>query len=264
VCVVHDVQSGLASGLGMVRNDRLVDVMRAVERRALGVADELLVLSDEMANGLRSMGVRTPISVLPLWSTIEPPPAGPGAVTDLQFSGNLGRKQGLEQLVALIAGLRRVRPATTCTIRGAGPMRDAIQARLDAEGLGIEVEPPVANDDLPLALASSRVHVVPQLAATAEHVVPSKIVNALAAGGAVLAMASPRSPIARMAAECDAIKVVEPDDIDGAVAAARILLDVYKPADLRAAALAYATEHHDRDRLLHQLHATLVGDRRIA
>jgi glycosyltransferase involved in cell wall biosynthesis len=106
--------------------------------------------------------------------------------------------------------------------------------------------------------------VVPQLAATAAHVVPSKIVNALAVGGAVLAMSSADSPIARMAASCDAISVVEPDDVDGAVAAACDLLDGHDMERLRGAARTYAAEHHDRDRLLRRLHDALVGQRVVA
>jgi colanic acid biosynthesis glycosyl transferase WcaI len=259
ICIVHDVQSGLAAGLGMVRSTRLTDAMRAVERRSLGAADLLLTLSEEMAGVLRSMGVQTPIRVLPLWSTVAAPDAVIGPVTDVQFSGNFGRKQGLDQLVALVVGLQRRRPHTTFTIRGAGPMRSMLQGALDHAGTGVIVEPPVDTDALPAALASSRVHVVPQLAATTTHVVPSKIVNALAVGGAILAFSGDGSPIAGMAARCDAIRVVAPGDVEAAVAATCDLLDGQDVRQLRAAAITYATEHHHRERLLRRLHDALIA-----
>lgn len=261
VCLVHDVQSGLASGLGMIHDARLVAAVRAVERRALGLADEVLVLSDQMAGVLGELGVRAPISVLPLWSTVTPPTTLPLTVTDLQFSGNFGRKQGLDQLVPLLQALRARRPSTTVTLRGAGPLRSALQAELDAAGLDIRIEDPVDDVDLPAALRASRVHLVPQLASTGAHVVPSKIVNALAVGGAVLAMSAPGSPVARMSESCDAIRVVAPGDIEGAAAAACALLDGHDDAALRRSATAYAAAHHDRDRLLRRLHDILIGDR---
>ena len=263
VCLVHDVQSGLASGLGMVRDARLVSVIRSVERRALELADEVLVLSEQMADVLAALGVRKPVTVLPLWSTVTPPATTPLTTTDLQFSGNFGRKQGLDQLVPLLLELRRRRPATTVTLRGAGPLRDTLQSELDDAGLDITIQDPVDDADLPAALRASRVHLVPQLAGTGAHVVPSKIVNALAVGGAVLAMSAPGSPVARMASHCDAIRVVEPGDIAGAAAATCELLDGRDPAALRRAAIEYAATHHDRHRLLHQLHDILVGDRPV-
>ena len=265
VCIVHDVQSGLAAGLGMIASTRLVGVVRDAERRALDLADHLLALSEEMVGGLRAIGVRTPIGVLPLWSTV-PAAVGspPSAMTDVQFSGNLGRKQGLDQLVGLFTSLRRSRPSTTFTVRGAGPLRDSVQAQLDAAGLGVTIEPPVETAALPGALRASRLHVVPQLATTATHVVPSKIINVLATGGAVLAFASPASPVARMARECPAIRVVEPGDIAGAVTAACELLDTRVLASLRQAAQEYARDHHDRERLLRRLHEVLVGPRALA
>jgi colanic acid biosynthesis glycosyl transferase WcaI len=258
VCLVHDVQSGLAEGLGMVRKGRITDVMRAVERRAIGAADLVLTLSAEMEDVLRRMGVRAPMKVLPLWSTVAAPDGFVGATTDVQFSGNFGRKQGLEQLAALIVRLRRERPATTFTVRGAGPLRDAFQSQLDGAGADVQLEDPVDNAALPAALAASRVHIVSQLATTATHVVPSKIVNALAVGGAVLAFSGSDSPVARMAAQCDAIRVVPPGDTEAAIEAVCDLLDHHDPRQLRASAMAYAAEHHDRETLLHRLHNALL------
>lgn len=259
VSLVHDVQSGLAEGLGMVKNARVVDGMRRFERRSLDVADLVLTLSEEMAAVLRGIGVATPIEVLPLWSTVAAPTATIGPVTDVQFAGNLGRKQALDQLLALMVRLRQIRPQTTFTIRGAGPMQAELEAQLAGAGLDVEVLPPVDDRALPAALAASRVHVVPQLATTGVHVVPSKIVNALAVGGAVVALCAEGSPVTRMAAACEAIRVVPPGAVDEAAVAVCALLEGQDAKRLRAAAIAYAAEHHDRERLLSRLHGILLG-----
>ena len=45
VAIIHDIQSGLAGGLGMVGHPRLVQAMRWVERVILNRADRVVVLS---------------------------------------------------------------------------------------------------------------------------------------------------------------------------------------------------------------------------
>jgi colanic acid biosynthesis glycosyl transferase WcaI len=67
VALVHDIQSGLASGLGMVRSQALLRVMRWCERTILNRVDRVVVLSREMEAQLRAIGVRRPIDVVPIW-----------------------------------------------------------------------------------------------------------------------------------------------------------------------------------------------------
>src|SRR3546814_8532879 len=71
---------------------------------------------------MRALGVRVPIEVLPIWvdtDAIRPLPPFTGSPT-LLYSGNLGRKQGLGQVVALAETLQQSRPDITVLVRGAG------------------------------------------------------------------------------------------------------------------------------------------------
>src|SRR5882757_6379588 len=65
VAVVHDIQSGLAEKLGMVGGGHMARVMRAAERAILNRTDLVAVLSSEMKDQLRRIGVSVPIEVVP-------------------------------------------------------------------------------------------------------------------------------------------------------------------------------------------------------
>src|SRR3546814_1329878 len=67
VALVHDIQSGLAAGLGMVGGRWLLAAMRLLERRVLNGVDTIFVLSEHMRQTLLGQGVTTPIQVLPIW-----------------------------------------------------------------------------------------------------------------------------------------------------------------------------------------------------
>src|SRR5215469_823767 len=66
IAVVHDIQSGLARGLGMVGNGPLVAMMRWCERTVLNRIDLVVVLDPAMRDELRLNGVVAPIEVLPI------------------------------------------------------------------------------------------------------------------------------------------------------------------------------------------------------
>src|SRR5215472_1179829 len=67
IAVVHDIQSGLARGLGMVGSGSLLRLMQWCERWVLNRVDLVAVLTDEMRKQLRAAGVTSPIEVIPIW-----------------------------------------------------------------------------------------------------------------------------------------------------------------------------------------------------
>ena len=143
IAIVHDIQSGLAQRLGM-NGGRLAGLMRWVERASLNRVDLVVVLSQEMKDQLRRIGVTAPIDVVPLWvdtDQIQPiEPAARPAVKVL-YSGNLGRKQGLGQVVAMAEQLasagRRSRSccaATATRRRSWSPRSQRLRAGQRAPG----------------------------------------------------------------------------------------------------------------------------------
>ncbi|WP_300296047.1 glycosyltransferase [Ferrovibrio sp.] len=256
--VMHDIQSGLAGGLGMVRFGLLLRMMRIVERIALNRADGLLVLSEDMRTRLRHMGVRTSIEILPIWvdpTEIHPQPHRDRAAPLLLYSGNLGRKQGLDQVVSLAERLAVSRPEIGILIRGAGGEYGALAAALAARHVpNVRLEDLVPREHLADGLAEGDIHLVPQNPKGADFAVPSKIYNIMAAGRSCVTTAPEGSAVWRLAAETGAFLCVLPHDPAAFEAA---ILQLADNPGMRAAMEAngrrYIKQHHDRDRLLARL-----------
>lgn len=258
VALVHDIQTGLAAALGMA-STRAVAAIRRFECHALAQADEIRVLSDEMADVLRSMGVSKPIGVSPVWATVSPPATAVTGGPLVQYSGSLSRKQGVSQLLDLAERLRTALPGERLLVRGSGSMLSALRDATEAGGLtNIVLEPLVPHDELARALAASPIHIVPQLPGCADYVVPSKVINALAVGSVVVAAAPPGSALARMGRESPALRCVAPGDVD---AMAREIVALSRDrsalANLREQASEHAANTFDRQRILADIVAVL-------
>ena len=214
ICWVHDLQGGLARALGKPRP--LCRVMDTTEARLVASADEILTLSEGMAARLRTIGVTKPIDVLPLWSTL-PPGDGIRGVrrADVQYSGNLGRKQGCDQLLDLAERLHASRPGTTMLIRGDAIARRPLETEAAARGIGnVTFEDLAPHDRLRQALQEATVYVAPQRQGVGDNVMPSKVVNALAAGCSVVAASEPGTELVHMAAKTDLLTITTPGDVD--------------------------------------------------
>lgn len=216
VVVVHDIQSGLGAALGSPSVKAIVGVLRALERWTLNRADHLIVLSQAMADALTEIGVRTPVTILPPQvdcRTIHPLPRPHGSAPVLMYSGNLGRKQGLDQLLDLAAVLRTRAPDVIVRIRGDGAMKADIEARITAEALtNVELLPLVPADRIAQSLAEGDIHLVPQIAEGGDFAVPSKAFAIMAAGRPFITTATQQSSIARLAEESGAFLLVPPRD----------------------------------------------------
>ncbi len=247
VVVVHDVQTGLV-GATVGPGGRLVGrVAGAVEAWALNRAEAVAPLSEAMGRELAALGVRVPVRVVPLWATVEPGlrPLPPDAGGVVMYSGNLGRKQGVETLVDVaeaLVGKGRV------VIRGEGSEKAALVRAVAARGLGnVSFEDLVDADRLPEALAAAAVHVVPQFPEGAAAAVPSKVFNILAVGRPVVVTAAPGTPLADLAEQTSAVRVVSPGDVDALAAEVIALLgDPARSLDLGRLAVDHVRRHPTR------------------
>ena len=218
VVVVHDIESGLACGLGMVRSGLVVKAFKAVERLALNRADVILVLSGHMKDKLIEIGVTTPIHVVPLWvdtDRIFPLPTRLEGPRTILYSGNIGKKQGLGQILDVAEELSPFADEMRFVIRGSGSEREGLlreirQRRLD--NVALEPLRPVAQ--LNEGLADGHIHLVPQNPEAADFAVPSKAYAIMAAGRPFVATARPNSPLWDMATESGAFVCVPPYSVD--------------------------------------------------
>jgi colanic acid biosynthesis glycosyl transferase WcaI len=215
IAIVHDIQSGLAEGLGM-GSGRLGGLMRLVERLTLNRVDLVVVLSDDMKTQLRKIGVKVPIDVVPLWvdtDAIRPIAPAPHSEVVVLYSGSLGRKQGLGQVVAMAENLLRRRPEIAITLRGSGNQLETLSQEISRLKLtNVHLEDLQPNEELARALAAADIHLVPQNPRTAAFAVPSKVFNIMAVGRPFVATALPDSTLWRLQRKSGAFLCVPPDD----------------------------------------------------
>jgi len=215
IAIVHDIQSGLAQQLGM-NGGALGRLMRWVERATLDRVDLVVVLSQEMKDQLRRIGVTAPIDVVPLWvDTDEVQAVEPASRPSVKvlYSGNLGRKQGLSQVVAMAEQLATRRPEIEIVLRGNGNQAQELVAEIAKRHLEnvrlAELQP---NEALSIALAAGDIHLVPQNPLAAAFAVPSKVYNIMAVGRPFVATALPDSTLWRLQKQSGAFLCVPPDE----------------------------------------------------
>ncbi len=230
VAIVHDIESGLAAGVGMVKGGGMARLMRAVERLVLNRVDLVAVLSAEMRDHLRSIGITAPIEVVPLWVDTDrvqpvavPPAQGPVKVL---YSGNFGRKQGMGQVIALAEVLAARRPDIEIILRGSGSQVGALAEEVGRLGLdNVRLTELTPNEGLSAALAAGDVHLVPQNPDTASFAVPSKAFNIMAVGRPFVATARPGTVLWRLQESTGAFLCVPPNDPEAFAAAVLRLAD---------------------------------------
>ncbi|MCE9650953.1 MAG: glycosyltransferase [Parvibaculum sp.] len=264
VAVIHDIESGLAEGLGMVGGGALLRCLRAVERIALNRTDLVLVLSENMREQLVSRKVRTPIKVLPIWidtDAIFPTEKRAPQPMTVVYSGNFGKKQSLAQILDLASLLQTARPAIRIVLRGDG--REARMLGETAQSLGlrnIEFRPLLPPARLNEALAEGDIHLVPQNPQAADYAVPSKIFAIMASGRPFIATAEPGSLLWRMREETDAFLCVPPNDPAAfADAVLRLAENDTLRAELGARGRAYALAHHAKPKVLRDFMSAVRG-----
>jgi colanic acid biosynthesis glycosyl transferase WcaI len=129
------------------------------------------------------------------------------------YSGNLGRKQGLSQVVAMAEQLALTRPEIEITLRGNGNQVGALAAEILRRGLDnvrlAELQP---NEGLATALSAGDIHLVPQNPQAAAFAVPSKVYNIMAVGRPFVATALPNSTLWHLQRQSGAFLCVPPNE----------------------------------------------------
>jgi colanic acid biosynthesis glycosyl transferase WcaI len=254
VAIVHDIQSGLAEGLGMV-GGRLVRAIRLCERLVLNRLDMVSVLTPEMAARLRALGVKAPIEIVPIWvdtDIIRPVAVDSGGRLTVLYSGNFGRKQGLDQIISMAAELQARRPELEILLRGGGSRRRELALEIERRGLkNVRIAELLPPEALSLGLAMGDVHLVPQDPQAADSAIPSKIFNIMAAARPFVATANPGSSLWRMQDSSGAFLCVPPNQ-PGALAEAvmRLADDDRLRAELGAKGRRFVEQHFAKEAVL--------------
>ena len=241
---VQDVFPDVAVEVGALRSPRAIRFCRWLERATYRRSDAVTVLSDDLAENVRSKvgsGDRPLVRVVPNFVDVEAirpldratgyrTELGLGDRTVVMYAGNLGHSQSLD-LVVEAARHHRDRDDLVYVVNGGGVRFDDLaEVAQDLPNLVVVSYQPI--DRVPEVLATADVHLVPLRTGLAASSVPSKTYSVLAAGRPVVASIDEGSEVARVLDEAGAGLSVPPDDADALVAAIERLVD--DPAGRRA------------------------------
>jgi colanic acid biosynthesis glycosyl transferase WcaI len=222
---VQDLQPDAAVGLGMVRPGPITRLLYRIEARSYRHAARVSGISEGMVAAFARKGVPAAKRVLfPNW--LPPGAAGPRGSGDAAaeaagfrrkfglpagaflacYSGNLGRKQGLEGVVEAAAVLAERRGTggseVFILIIGDGAMRADLTANIAARSLtNVRLLPLLADADYRAMLAAVDVSLISQAPGTGQFFFPSKLLSVLAAGCPVVSVADADSELARAVAD---------------------------------------------------------------
>ncbi|WP_435195143.1 glycosyltransferase family 4 protein [Streptomyces sp. NRRL F-5630] len=145
--------------------------LRLLERRVARAATVLLATSSDLVDRARARGARD-ARLAPVALPAQPPPpasapveqkvrADVGAVERplVLAAGSLVRHRGYGALLDAARAWRALDPVPLLAVAGEGPLRGALQARIEAEDLPVRLLG--SREDLPALLAASDVAVLP-------------------------------------------------------------------------------------------------------
>lgn len=263
---VQDFEVDAAFELGILRAGWLRRWVLAIERWLMRRFNRVSTISARMLERLAGKGIRADRQMLfPNWvdtSVIRPlePPYllrktfnVPEEVSVLLYSGNMGRKQGLEILVQT-AKLLSNRQDILFVLCGDGVAKSELEqlATSMSNIRFLPLQPPNQLNDL---LNMADVHLLPQRSDTEDLVMPSKLTSMLASGRPVVATARHDTQVADVVSRCGI--VTEPGNAAGLMEA--IVKLVGNPAERKRmgeAGRKYAMEHWSQERILQQVFAT--------
>jgi colanic acid biosynthesis glycosyl transferase WcaI len=235
---MQDLQVDVAKDLNMINNKQLLNLMFGMEKFILKKSSYVSTISDGLLNKIRAKGIAVANCMLfPNWvdETLVYPLSKHNSLRAvfglsihdkvLLYSGNLGEKQGLENIIEAAKSFQED-STVKFVIVGSGGSEMKLKSAVAEAGLtNVSFHPLVAYDKLPALLAMADLHLVLQKRNAADLVMPSKLTSILASGGCPLITAAPGSTLFKLVEEHKMGIVVEPDDQEQLTLGIRLALD---------------------------------------
>lgn len=265
---VQDLQPDAAVSLGMLPDNALVRLLFKVESFIYRKAAAVTTISQTMKDRISSKGLSAvKVAIIRNWTTMSSDRQKGGGANFRQqyglddafvflYSGNVGKKQGLEDLVDAVAGLEL--ESAVFLIVGTGANIANLKAQAKEKGAGnIKFLPLQSKERLPDMLAAADICLVIQKRSMSDLVFPSKMVNIMAAGRPALVTAAEDTELARVVEESGCGFVAKPEDLSSlkeTIEKAYAAKDLKRKGD-RAA--AYASAHFHRESVLNDMNDLL-------
>jgi colanic acid biosynthesis glycosyl transferase WcaI len=270
---IQDFEIDAMFGLGMMGNEgALARLAFGVESFLMRNFDRVSSISHSMCDRLKAKGVADKAIVhFPNWvdtDFIKPQPGGSSYRKQwgfkesdkiILYSGNLGKKQGLE-IILEAALLLQERQDIHFVIVGEGAHKAVLVDAAKAGGLhNVHFHPLQPYLALPDLLSLADVHLVIQKRGAADAVMPSKLTGILAAGGDAIITADADTELGRVVVDNPGIATrIEPENVSALVEAITHLTQKVSPVrQHNEIARRYAVDHLGMDSVLMRFEADL-------
>lgn len=232
---IQDYEVDAMLGLGMAgkgKGGKVAKLASRFERSGLHNVDNVSTISRSMMNKAQEKGVAADkVIFFPNWSEVARfRDVNPTQVVVLReqlglpsdrkiilYSGNIGEKQGLENVVAAAVELQEKPWLFVIVGQGGGKAR--LEKRVAERGLSnVRFFPLQSYDALPALLKMADCHLVIQKRGAADAVLPSKLTNILAVGGNAVITAEADTELGQLCQAQPGIAVcVEPESVPALV-----------------------------------------------
>ena len=266
---IQDYEVDAMLGLGMADGGIVRKLASGFERFVLACFDKVSTISLSMMKKAREKGVKEEdIIFFPNWSDtsrfvgVQPlaelrSELGVSAGNKMiLYSGNIGDKQGLENLIGAADRLRE--KPYDFVIVGDGAGKEKLKSLSENKHLkNVHFASLLPFEKLPVLLASADCHLVIQRRGVADAVMPSKLTNILAAGGNAVITAETDTELGILCNEYEGIaELVEPEDVDALIEGIERALSRVTPNKVAA---EYAQLNIDSDKVLRNFEAALFN-----
>lgn len=268
---IQDLQVDAARDMKMIKNQSLLNVMETAEKWIMRKSTLVSTISDGMKQKIVDKGISDSHIVLnPNWvdaKVIYPMQKSESLRKELGFkaedqivlySGNLGEKQGLENIIEVAKDSRHIPNRFFVIVGEGGGKGKLIQLAEDANLSNVKFFPLQPYEKLSALLAMADLHLVLQKKAAADLVMPSKLTSILAAGGCALVTAEQGTSLYDTVANYGLGITALPEDLDDLKDkinwAFNNDLNFYK-----SNARKYATQYLDKENILERFSDTLFS-----
>jgi glycosyltransferase involved in cell wall biosynthesis len=209
--LIYDVYPDALVQFGIVEKNGVVDKLWSrCNKHLYRNAENIYTLSDNMAKRIKEYFPEAVVNVIPNWtdtSYIRPVNKkvndfaikyGQEGKITIMYSGNMGATHAVER-IAVLAGKLKNHLSFSFIAIGNGVKRKAIEMIQKEQQLtNLLILPYQPPEELPLSLACADIGIVTLSSGAEDLSVPSKTYNLLAAGVALLVIASSTSELARL------------------------------------------------------------------
>ncbi|UYM55176.1 colanic acid biosynthesis fucosyltransferase WcaI [Leclercia adecarboxylata] len=271
---IQDYEVDAMLGLGMAgkgKGGKVAKLASAFERSSLHNVDYVSTISRSMMNKAQEKGVAAEkVIFFPNWSEVarfrdvtaveaaalREQLGLPEAKKIILYSGNIGEKQGLENVIDAAEQLRDHPWQFVIVGQGGGKAR--LQKMAQERGLqNITFLPLQPYEALPALLKMADCHLVVQKRGAADAVLPSKLTNILAVGGNAVITAEAHTELGQLCDTLPGIAVcVEPESVSALVGGIEQALNMPKE---NAIARDYAERTLEKENVLNQFIADIRG-----